>query len=1123
MPSALIGRDHCLGVLRSRVERARAGRGGLVLVGGEAGIGKTALARHIAHEALGLGMCVLRGTCWDSGATPDYWPWTQVFRNLRRETTDDEWALITAAAGAALPVLPAEHAAPGDPAAPGEPAAGPDRLAIGDAVTTMLGTAARRRSLLVVLEDLHWADAASLDLLEFVARHTWFEHLLVVGTCREFEARQAGRQLPAAGAETAIVRPAGLNRAEVAELMTRTAGARPEDAVVEEVHRRTGGNPFFVEETARLWAAGRPVTALSPGVRAAVRRRLALLDDAVVELLCNAAVLGPSFDVDLLAGAAGAGATTADRLLTDAVDAHVLESVADGVLAFRHDLVRETLYASLAEDRRCRLHAAVVRALPATASVAHSSRPNEAAHHAYLAGAELAPGTVVDLLVAAARHAAARLANEEAVRHYLHALERLGTDAPRRRVMLTLDLALALQLVGAHRRSWLAFEEAAATARRQDPVLLGLVALTLLSVDARGDTSGLKARLLHEAHTALTTDSPSPRPAPSALAAAADSPTPYGDPCVPAAVVARHVTAAARRDGDDHALQTGLWAAVQASWGPDTVPERASLTAELSEVARRRGDRWMEHIAMSLRWVALLELGDPRFLDRLHALEAVARAGGSPRMTLTSLIDRSVVSACQGRFEEAESLLGEVLALDGPRPSYRHFGCQHSWSMALLRGDRAELDRAHRALREHDHPFADLLESIGALESGDRPRYPCAIPVGDGDGAVAHRSIVPLWLRHQAQFAAADRDPARCEQARAALAPYRGRWLVSLYGWDIAGPASLWAGLVDAAREHWDDAVREFADARRSADRLHARPWSTRAGIELAEALLARDADGDRARAGVLLTDAGAEAHRLGMAHLVDRVRRLSTPPRRRAQPTDPAEPAEPADPARAEEPADAEEPGNLPGPSEPTRPTTPDRHAGAAASTKPAQPNTHCCEFRPDGAVWRLGFAGRVVHVPDAKGLRDVHRLLGQPGTAIPATGLLAPEGGAVVSTAATIGGDTVLDDEARTRYRRRLDRLDEEIDRALGRGDDRQAAEYDRERAALVTELRRAAGLGGRVRRLGDQSERARKTVTARIRDTLRRLDERHPELAAHLRAAISTGATCCYTPDPEVRWRL
>ncbi|WP_311137323.1 hypothetical protein [Streptomyces sp. I6] len=115
------------------------------------------------------------------------------------------------------------------------------------------------------------------------------------------------------------------------------------------------------------------------------------------------------------------------------------------------------------------------------------------------------------------------------------------------------------------------------------------------------------------------------------------------------------------------------------------------------------------------------------------------------------------------------------------------------------------------------------------------------------------------------------------------------------------------------------------------------------------------------------------------------------------------------------------------------------------------------------------------------------------------------------------------MLDEEAKARYRRRLEQLDDAIDRATASGDDDVAAGYDRERAALLDELRRAAGLGGRTRRLGDEAERARKAVTARIRDTLRKLGPLHPELAAHLRASVSTGSACGYRPEQPVSWQL
>jgi len=120
-------------------------------------------------------------------------------------------------------------------------------------------------------------------------------------------------------------------------------------------------------------------------------------------------------------------------------------------------------------------------------------------------------------------------------------------------------------------------------------------------------------------------------------------------------------------------------------------------------------------------------------------------------------------------------------------------------------------------------------------------------------------------------------------------------------------------------------------------------------------------------------------------------------------------------------------------------------------------------------------------------------------------------------------MGGDALLDEEAKARYRTRLSTLDDLIEEATALGDDARAAGFDREREALLTELRTATGLGGRTRRLGDEAERARKTVTARIRDTLRKLDTSHPELAAHLRKAVATGTTCSYRPEERPSWQL
>ncbi|TMR25334.1 hypothetical protein ETD86_01735 [Nonomuraea turkmeniaca] len=166
----------------------------------------------------------------------------------------------------------------------------------------------------------------------------------------------------------------------------------------------------------------------------------------------------------------------------------------------------------------------------------------------------------------------------------------------------------------------------------------------------------------------------------------------------------------------------------------------------------------------------------------------------------------------------------------------------------------------------------------------------------------------------------------------------------------------------------------------------------------------------------------------------------------------------------------------------------------------------------------------------PTPRGLADLRILLERLGVDVSAVELLNPSGGEVVVAAGRLGGDDVLDEEARTRYRKRLEQLgrrDRPCRRARPRstrGRARRAAELDAERQALLGELRAAAGLGGRPRRLGDEAERARKAVTDRIRNALRQLDQRHPELAAHLRASVSTGATCSYRPPPAApapRW--
>jgi hypothetical protein len=171
---------------------------------------------------------------------------------------------------------------------------------------------------------------------------------------------------------------------------------------------------------------------------------------------------------------------------------------------------------------------------------------------------------------------------------------------------------------------------------------------------------------------------------------------------------------------------------------------------------------------------------------------------------------------------------------------------------------------------------------------------------------------------------------------------------------------------------------------------------------------------------------------------------------------------------------------------------------------------------MRRHGQVWTLTYDGTSVHLPDSKGLRDLATLLGVPGAQVHAVQLLSghpPSGGA----------DPVLDDRARAAYRARLAELDAEIDRADADHDPHRADQANAEREALLQELSSAVGLGGRSRRLGDESERARKAVSARIHDAVARIDRAHPALGRHLHKAVATGTFCSYTPAEPTPWRV
>ncbi|GAB3218808.1 hypothetical protein GCM10027447_00100 [Glycomyces halotolerans] len=996
--SPLIGREHPASQLRAAVERTAASHGGLALVTGEAGIGKTALVTDIATTCRG-DLRVLFATSWESEAVPEYWLWTQVVRSLRGQLDDETWERLPVDAPAVGALLGRTETSL------------PSEFELFDAVTQLLIAASHRKPLLVVLDDLHFADCGSVELLKFVSQHTWFERIMFVGTYRDTEIdpghRLRGTMLPLV-AKALMVTLDGLDEAGVAELVRGTVGTAPEPDVVSEITRRTGGNPFFVEQTARLWAAGQPVDSSTAGMRDALQRRLEQLDERLTRMLTLASVGGREFHAAVMAQAAGMDVHDIETALDVACQTKLVRREHDRYV-FVHDLVRETLYRSMSDDEVAVHHGCIVRALAADESLQKLMHAPEMAHHAWLAGDTLDPETAVHFLARAGAEANSCVTGATAEIHFRRAVERCTPEMGRRRTLLRLELAGVLKHLRRDQEARTVYDRALLEASDSGDPLLLIRAIMASPQDERiGDLVRMKTR----AFESLVGRAPEPG---------------LGHSELTRRLLTEYMTAARER-GTDEDVAFGLWATHSILWGPGTAARRRRLVEELEQISQRTGDLDSRLFAASLCWVAMLEQGDPAYRGQLETFCALASSTDAERWQHAVQVDRSIIDLLRGRFEDAAARIETAGASAGDDPMYNDLIRHLRWELRYARGEAPDpMPEAWRSV--FGNWPTDLLTGLTALRRGDNAE---ARRVHDRLGAETDdfSSWSSLRLRFEAELAAAERDAELAARVREQLRPHEGEWLIAMWGCSVNGPISYWLGIMDAALGERERAAEHLAAAIEQCERLDARLWAE----------LARKATVD------------------------------------------------------------------------------------LAASVAPPIGDADSAVFHRDGSTWTLRYDGLTVHLPHTKGLADLRLLLDRPGTHVPAVELLDPDGGGAIETDARLGGDDVLDAEARARYRDHLETLDEQIDTAAALGDDDRAAALDAERQALIDQLRAATGLGGRSRRLGDNAERARKSVTNRIRNTLKKIEAAHPALAEHLRESVATGSSCVYRPGAHTpRWRF
>ena len=459
----LIGREAQLRVIDQALAGTATGRGRVVLVAGEPGIGKTRLAEEAARHARASGITVAWGRSDQDAGAPAFWPWSQVLRELLGDGTArlPAAALGPHAEELAL-VLP--ELVEGGPRATA-PVVDPEasRFRLCQATTAALLHLSEDRRLLLVLDDLQWADVASQRLLGHLAAALAHAPIVVLATYRD---RPLDGGEPLADTLAALARTApverlqlgGLSRADVAQVMAAHGDTDPDDELAGLIGNRTGGNPFFVLEVLRLlgsngWPGRTPDDGASlveqqvpAGVRDVLRRRLSRLPDQTRTVLLVAAVIGQEFDLDLVRAVTGLDDDDALAAVELTVSAGlVVEDPATvGRFRFAHALIREAIYGEISRARRARLHARVGQALLDRRGE-DPEHVLQVAHHWWLAAPVVGADRAVPHVLAAAALCLDTLAHEEAERQLRRGLDLLATTAPSpQRTASELDAQLRL-------------------------------------------------------------------------------------------------------------------------------------------------------------------------------------------------------------------------------------------------------------------------------------------------------------------------------------------------------------------------------------------------------------------------------------------------------------------------------------------------------------------------------------------------------------------------------------------------------------------------------------------------------------------------------------------------------
>ncbi len=876
----LVGRQSEVGHLAHALKRVTAGDGReVVLISGDPGVGKTALAAHAARLAHGAGACVLLGRCDEDLAVP-YGPFAEALHHYVASAPDEILASHVQAYGAELArMVPALGKRLGE--LPVRQSSDPDteRYLLLGAAVGLLSQVAQSQVVVLVLDDLQWADKASLQLLRLLVTSDESIRLLVIGTYRRSELTDAA---PLTSALVTLRREprvsqidlSGLDDAGVVAFLEAAAGhelAEPGRELALALYRETEGNPYFVGEVlAHLYETGVIYRAESGRWRArddleswtlpesvvqVVASRVARLGDGARRALSLASVIGREFDLDLLVAVGDRSEDELLDILDGASAAALVREVHErpGLYTFSHALVQHTLYQELGATRRARAHRSVAEAIEAACQGVPGRRVAELAYHWSNATRPVELAKAVSYGLQAGKASLEALAPDEAVRHFSQALALLQDETdtdPGLRMDLLLGLGTAQRQTGssAYRETFLDAARRARDLSDTDRLVSAALGNNRGMVSSAFDLDSERIWVLEAALASLPRSDSRER---ALLLATLCTELTFGSPLGRRVELADEALSMARRLGDPATTIVAADLVQTAISVPWLHERRLRDSVEALELAESLGDPGLLLRALTVRRKTAIQGGDfelgARCLERARGLTERLR---EPTYLWIHAVHEATEALMLGEPDRAENLADRALriGMDTGQPDALPFYGGQLATLRLQQGRLGELVPLIEQLLD-EHPDAPAYRAVlvaAILEGGDETRARGLLEEAAGDKFAS----VPedaAWVDTMGPYAYAAielRDAPVAQALFDLLAPYRDQ-VANEQPTSNSGPIANPLGGLATVLGRYDEAESYLTQAAELAARGSLRFAETRGHLTSGRMLRARNRPGD--------------------------------------------------------------------------------------------------------------------------------------------------------------------------------------------------------------------------------------------------------------------------------------